>query len=165
MNYKKLIEFIKYIGDKHSLINTTLEGDNIYQINHLDVVYPLVFITPQPHIINNPISTFNFIFYYVDRLLDDGSNRVDIHSAGLKSLNDMVLDIDMLENTETISPYNCTVFTEKFSDNCSGVWFEVSIQSYNPNNECSMLNDDSVYIYSEQQGGLQTEGGGDIITE
>jgi len=165
MNYKKLLEYIKYIGVKHSLINTCMEGDNIYQVNHTDVVYPLVYITPQPHIIDNPISTFNFVFYYIDRLLEDKSNRIDIHSAGLKSLNDMMLDIDMLNNTETNRPYNSTVFSEKFSDECAGVWFEVSIQSYNPNNECSMLNDDSVFIYSEQLGGLQSENGGDIITE
>ena len=50
MNYKTLVQYIKYISEKHSLVNSALEGDNIYEMNHKDIVYPIVYLTPQQHI-------------------------------------------------------------------------------------------------------------------
>ena len=166
MNYKKLIEWIKYISERHSLVNSCIYSNNIYEVNHIDAIYPLVQITPQPSQMDNPVSTYSFIFYYVDRLLNDKSNELDIQSAGYKALNDILLDIDGLIDTETQRPYsNVTVFSEKFSDECAGVFVEVKIDSYNQNNECTSLSNDSVLVYSELNGPLITENNLDIILD
>jgi len=149
MQYKNLIENLKYIGENHGLVSTCLEGDNIYEVSHTDIAYPLVFITPQPHILDNPISTYNFVIYFIDRLSDGKTNRLDIHSAALKALNDIMLSVDLLDSTESKRPFtNTTLFTEKFADECAGGWIEVSIDTFNDNTDCNTLSDINIHPYS-----------------
>lgn len=146
MNYKRLLENLVYIAGNHKLVNSCEEGANIYKVNYMDIVYPLVFITPQPHILNTPLAQYNFVIYYIDRLLDDKSNRVDIHNSAIKTINDIIFEVDELEVTESLKPINITVFSEKFADECAGGFIEISIETENDNSDCTSLFDFPVMV-------------------
>lgn len=140
MSYKELIDNLKETALKHALIESFQYGNSVYEANFTDNKYPLLYVMYQPHQIDNPINNYSFVFYYIDRLLEDKSNEVDVHNSGLKSLNDVLIDIDLnYDNTEYKFPTNMTLFVEKFADYCAGVFAEVSIQTYNENNECTTL--------------------------
>ena len=155
MNYKRLIENLQYIAGNHKLVNSCEEGDNVYKVNHMDIVYPLVFITPQPHILNTPLAQYNFVIYYIDRLLDDKSNRVDIHNSAIKAINDIIFEVDELEVTESLKPINITVFSEKFADECAGGFIEISIETENDNSDCTSLYNNANQVFLETE--LTTE--------
>ena len=141
MRYKNLIDNIRYISEKHKLVSTFEENDDIFQLNYTDNCYPVVFLTPREHLLGHPINTYNFTLYYIDRQLDDKSNRVDIHSATLKTINDICLAIDYLEDTETLGDVIVTLFNDKITDLCAGGWANISIQTVNVDTECNTLGD------------------------
>jgi hypothetical protein len=166
MNYKNLLEEIRYLSVNHNLVESFVEGDNVYEINSTDNVYPVVYLTSKPHQLGHPTSIFNFYIYYVDRLTHSRDNRLDIQSAGIRVINDTVLGIIDLENTDVTYPITLTSFTEKFSDECSGVYAEVSIETFNDQTECTRMNysvgiitEEEEQIISEESEPLVIEGG------
>lgn len=164
MNYKNIIKEIENFSIKHNLVNSFVEGDNVYDINSNDNLYPVIYLTPKPHQLNHPTSVYNFYIYYVDRLLNDRANRINVQNSGIKSLNDIIFKIIELENTDVTYPVTLTVFTEKFSDECAGVFGEISIETYNDNTECNIM-DYTVGINSENDEPLITEDSEPIVIE
>lgn len=156
MNFINLIKEIELLAVKHNLVSSFVEGDNVFEVNSSDNLYPVVYLTSKPHQLGHPTSTYNFYIYYVDRLLEDKSNRLFIQNAGMKAINDLILDIIELEKTDCAYPIAINTFTEKFTDECAGVWAEISIESYNDMTECNKMS------YSV---GIITEDGEQIITE
>ena len=144
MNYKELINIIEILSLNHNLVGSFMEGQSVYNINSNDNAYPVIYLTPRPHSIGHPVSTYNFYMYYVDRLLDDETNKIDIQTAGIKAIDDILMSLDNLsDNVEVEFPLSMNVFNEKFSDNCAGTYVEVSIQIQNINSECnSLINND-----------------------
>lgn len=168
MNYKRLIENIKYIAGNHKLINSCESGDNIYDLNNMDekIVYPIMYFIDQPHQLDNIMNKYNFIFYFVDRLLDDNSNKIDIHNSAIKALNDIVLEIDELQQTESDKPIAVTLFTAKFADECAGGFIEISIQTENDNSDCtSLINNQVLAIETEDNNLIDTQDNLTLIQE
>lgn len=156
MYYIRLIKEIEILAVKHNLVSSFVEGDNVFEINSNDNLYPVVYLTSKPHQLGHPTSIYNFYVYYVDRLLEDKSNRLYIQNSGMKTINDLILDIIEFEKTDCTYPISINTFTEKFTDECAGVWAEISIETYNDMNECNKLTN----IVS-----IITEDGEQIITE
>lgn len=67
---------------------------------------------------------YNFNIFYVDRLLEDKSNQLDIQSAAIDSLREVVMNVsnDFIECKSA----TFTTFNERFNDSCAGAYVSVS---------------------------------------
>lgn len=86
----KLYQITKIIEKLASLehINSVYEGD-IYELNsRQDVEYPAFVITQGQHINNYNDSNFtiNYNVFFVDRLLDDKSNELEIQNWATEAI-------------------------------------------------------------------------------
>ena len=164
MNYKQLIDEVESISLSHNLVNSFVEGDNIYDLNSSDNLYPVIYLTSKPHQLSQPTSKYNFYIYYVDRLIENKSNRIFVQSAGIKAINDIILKVKELTSTDIEYPIALTPFTEKFSDECAGIYGEIVIETFNDNTECNIMNY-TVGIISEEGEQLITENDENIVIE
>lgn len=136
----KLIEIINIIIDTaKSLpnIGTIYEG-SVYDLNALpNVRYSTIVITQGEHSVNDNYSDFNFKIFYVDKLMNDESNRLQIQSNGMLILQNLINKIQNDNDEIECGALRFTTFTHKFADNCAGVWANVNIITNNSLNHCS----------------------------
>lgn len=119
MNYYNFIKQIKNISLSNGLVNETGEGDIYQHLNSGMHKYPCVFLTVQNVTFANDIVNVNATLFYVDRLLDNSSNKLEIQSNGITVLS-QILD-RIAEETVINTVQNVyTLFEEKFADLCAG---------------------------------------------
>lgn len=119
MNYYNFIKQIKNISLSNGLVNETGDGDIYQHLNSGMHKYPCVFLTVQNVTFTNDIVNVNATLFYVDRLLDNSSNKLEIQSNGITVLS-QILD-RIAEDTVINTVQNVyTPFEEKFADLCAG---------------------------------------------
>lgn len=105
---------------KEPLINTIVRGD-IFRINTKpECRYGVFSFIQQPHTSTPDFWTFNYIFYYVDRLTADKRNELDIHNSGINFLGRLCDHLDIQNVTYT-------TFLQKFNDECAGVYCQARL--------------------------------------
>jgi hypothetical protein len=122
LNIAKNVPNINYVG----------QGD-IYSLNTLpNVEYGVFFITQTNHQMSENTITYNLTLFYVDRLKADGSNKLQIQSQGISTLGN-IINLFSLHNDEVDIEYDIqyTTFLQRFADECSGVFCNVSITTDN----------------------------------
>ena len=129
-NLITLVKAIEKIGTALPNVNTVVLSD-IYKLNELpDIDYSVFAIVQDIHRQDNDYFYFNFYLYYVDRLLNDKSNQLEIQSHGIQLLSTviskieqlgLILNRDLMENT-----YQS--FNQRFSDECAGVFARIEVQ-------------------------------------
>lgn len=130
MKLKELINSIVGIAKAQPNVNSTYEGD-IYELNHYqDVDYCVFVVTQQEHQFNNNenLATFNFNFFFVDRLTANEDNVIDVQSTAVSFLETLVADIEKLG--VIIENYNIHTFKERFNDICAGAYMTIGITTY-----------------------------------
>jgi hypothetical protein len=128
MTLYEVITDILNIAKQQPNINHTGEGD-VYLLNSLpNIDYSVFWVTQTNHTQGENTVSFNLILYYIDRLLPDDSNRLQIQSQGMLALNN-IINIYNQMNTDIQIEYdiNYTTFTHRFTDNCAGVFANVTI--------------------------------------
>lgn len=122
LNIAKNVPNINYVG----------QGD-IYSLNTLpNVEYGVFFITQTNHQMSENTITYNLTLFYVDRLKADGSNKLQIQSQGISTLGN-IINLFSLHNDEVDIEYDIqyTTFLQRFTDECSGVFCNVSVTTDN----------------------------------
>ena len=107
-------------------------GGSIYSINSLTIKnYPLFFLSPtKTHTAKKNTTTFHLTGFYLDRMMSDQSNDIDIMSAGVEFLKNLILKIQKIDGVISVSSDNqCTVYTETeaFDDLCGGCYIEFDV--------------------------------------
>ena len=128
MTLYKVIETMKMLALKHPNINSACEG-NIYDIMNANPQqkYATVIITQQSHTQDDTYDHYGFNIFYVDRLVDDmDSNRVQIQSTG-KSMLANIIKSFCDEFDGECENINFQTFTERFADECAGVYCTITI--------------------------------------
>ena len=123
MTLYKVIETIKMLALKHPNINSAYEG-NIYDImnGNPQQKYASVVLTQQSHTQDDTYDHYGFNLFYVDRLVDDmEDNRVQIQSTG-KSMLSNIIKAFCEEFDAECENINYQTFTERFADECAGVY-------------------------------------------
>lgn len=113
---------------KHPNINSAYEG-NIYDILNTNPQqkYASVVITQQSHTEDDTYSHYNFVIFYVDRLVDNlEENRLQIQSLGKSMLSNIVKGFCEEFDAECEN-INFQPFTERFSDECAGCYATLTI--------------------------------------
>lgn len=136
MNLRRLFDRIK----KYSKLTDPNTGDviygDIYTLNHLqNIKYPAVVVTCDRHNGNLDEDWFAFRLniFVTDRLLDDESNRMDVHSHSISVLNNIVKMLDDSGDV-ILNNWEVQVFNERFNDLCAGAYTNLTIRM--PINEC-----------------------------
>lgn len=76
----------------------------------------------------DPLRTFNFTFFYVDRLTSDKGNEIDIQSAGIETLTNIVRHLEERDGIYPLGPLTFQTFNQRFTDECAGVYARVALQ-------------------------------------
>ena len=127
MNLYNAIEILKKISLQQPNIRTAFEGSIYDNLNgNNEIKYGVFGITQGNHTQDDNFAYYNFNLFYVDRLTDDESNRVQIQSIGQQSLSNIITlfcDNYDAEFTQTITYYP---FTQRFKDECAGGYITVT---------------------------------------
>lgn len=129
MTLNEIIDIIKKIGLSQPNVNSSSEG-SIYEILNANpsIDYANFHITQNKHTSNNQFITYNFIFFYTDRLMEGNTNKVAIQSIGIEVLSNVMRTLQAYYEDIDISNTDFQPFTERFSDNCAGVFSNVAIE-------------------------------------
>lgn len=136
MTIEKLLYEISETALKNNHVNASYAGPSIYNLNGNTVVdYPYVFAAPTEDItVRENTTVVGLTLFYVDRLLADYSNEVDIFSVGVEVLKTLFKQIEGIEGVLDISQNPVIrLFTEtqKMADMCAGAYARVYVTIIN----------------------------------
>lgn len=106
-----------------------------------DAHYGVVAIIQREHTISDNLAIYRFQLGYIDRLIVDKSNEVDIQSEGVITISNIVNAL--VEDNADIEMYgdmSFSVFNERFKDECGGVLADVAFTTASPMGICNELN-------------------------
>lgn len=113
------------------LVNFSCAGASLAEINPLQVEhYPLFMIIPSgSHMVMENTTRFNLVLYYVDRLLEDNTNTIDIFSSSVENLKNILIGARSIPGVVDVdSTYTIRNFMpEKLNDRLAGAYAEVRI--------------------------------------
>lgn len=140
MTLENLLYNIGKTAIKNKVINYAAAGSSIFELNAETIVdYPLLFASPTGnHEVRVNTTDYEITLYYIDRLLRDSANDVQIFSTGVEQLK---LIMRMIENidgvVEVADTYSISNFaeTEKMNDSVAGAFATVTITVLNTS-EC-----------------------------
>ena len=89
----------------------------------------------------NGMQTYNFTFFYVDRLKDDKGNQIEIQSVGCETIGNILRTLSEEYDIE-IGNYSIQPFNQRFTDECAGVFCNVSL-SVLPTLTCNEIFDNT----------------------
>lgn len=133
-----LLTLCKELGEMakaQHLINFSAAGSSLGEINPLSVDwYPLFYIIPAgTHTVQANTTKFDVVLYYIDRLLEDNSNTIDIFSSSIENLKNILIGardipgVADVEDTYTIRNF----MPEKLNDRVAGAYAQVRITCEN----------------------------------
>lgn len=141
MTLENLLYNIGRTAIRNKVINYSAAGSSIFELNAETIVdYPMLFISPTGnHEVRANTTDYEITLYYLDRLLRDSANDIQIFSTAVEQLK---LVMRMIENIEGVlevgNNYNISNFseTEKMNDSVAGAFATVTITVINVS-ECS----------------------------
>lgn len=76
--------------------------------------------------VDGDLVRYAFSLFYADRLTDDGSNLLDIQSAGIEVIRN-ILAVVADGGPVEVSEWSAHPFTQRFLDELGGVWADVTL--------------------------------------
>ena len=136
MTLKILLKNIGEMGKAQKLVNFSAAGTSLDQINGMEIKwYPLLFSSPTgAHTVMQNTTRFEITLYYIDRLLPDYSNDLDIFSSSIENLKNIINGIKDLPGVlEVEDNYVVRNFTntEKMNDSLAGAYATIRVQVAN----------------------------------
>lgn len=136
MTLQSLLYAISEYCITRKIINYSAAGASIYEIGVKDIKdYPILFTSPSgSHTANRNTTTYSITLYYIDRLLTDSSNDIDILSTAIEQLKSIIAGIETFEDVISVSDeYRINNFTdtETFNDRCAGAYATIEITIIN----------------------------------
>lgn len=136
MTLKYLLNAISTKSINQKCINYAAAGSDIYQLNVLRVdAYPVLFTSPTGnHSVNENTTIYELTLYYLDRLTEDNVNDIDIQSAAIEQLKNIVRHIATIDGVIRVSEeYSITNFieTEAFNDRLCGAYTTIQVEVLN----------------------------------
>lgn len=122
------INLIEQIALQQPNVRTAKEGNVFDHLNaNPSVQYAAVILTQGLHQQDEQFNHFRFSIFYVDRLEADlDSNRIQVQSTGKEVLNNIIRTLTSKFDAEC-DDISYQPFTQRFSDECAGVFASVVI--------------------------------------
>lgn len=138
MTLELLIQTLCNLGIKNNLVNYAAAGPSVYALNPEEInSYPLFFISPTERItVQKNTTEYGLTIYYIDRLLEDRSNEIQIYSVAAESITNFLRQVKELEGIVDVSDPSIRLFTqsEKMQDMCAGGYTSITITVLNSAN-------------------------------
>lgn len=136
MTLRTLLYEIAERGLSEKVIRSSYGGSDIYELNAIrDIHYPMLFTCPSGnHRVKENTTEYNITLYYLDRLIEDNSNEVEIFSTGIEQLKNLVIAIEDLGGVvEVEREYDMTNFveTEAMNDKVAGAYCTIVVKVIN----------------------------------
>ena len=139
MNYASLIKYIKDVAINNPLVKETIDGD-IYQINSKENQYGVFCVTGQVATRNDHTTTYEFTLFYVDRLLEDQSNKNVVQTDAIICIQSLCNFINQNnENINISTPINYELFTQRFTDQCAGAFATINMEVEDSLGDCDLF--------------------------
>ena len=157
MNYLQFVNNVLETAKSHKLVYEVGEGDIYEHLNSGDHKYPCVFLTVQNIDSNGSQMTVTGSLFYVDALLSDTSNKLQIQATGMTTLQQIFMRLMDNYPDFDLRTGRYTPFDEKFADLCAGVFSNFTISFMD---DICIVNDDifegDVPITPEPEGKYMT---------
>lgn len=128
MNLKELTNLLKINSISKKSVNEFNEGDVYENLNSGEHKYGNINFTINSVEHTENTMLINCYLFYIDRLLEDNSNKLDIWTTGVNTLKQVLESSKSVADFFDYSQLTFTTFTEKFSDLCAGVYATVQIE-------------------------------------
>ena len=127
MTLRQIVNIFLAVADEQPNISLTGEGD-IYRILNepKDDQYCAFVITQGRHTWQDGWNYFTLNLFYVDRLLEDDSNRLETQSTAISVLKNIILRVFEIIDNEVPKVY-FNVFTEKFNSLTAGAYATITV--------------------------------------
>lgn len=132
MTLEGLLYEIGEMGIRNKAINYSAAGADIYELNPAKIEgYPILFASPTGnHNVKNSTTEFEITLYYLERLLNDSSNDIQIFSTAIEQLENIIRGIGYIDEVlEVSSEYQISNFTdtERMTDRVAGAFCTIRI--------------------------------------
>lgn len=136
MTLQKLINEIAIRAIKQKIVNSSGAGSDVYLLNGMTIKdYPILYTSPTgSHSVTKNTTEFSITLYYLDRLLNDSSNELDVLSTAVEELKNIVLNIEKIPGVVGVSDeYQITNFTETeaMNDRVAGAYTQLMVEVKN----------------------------------
>lgn len=140
MTLSQLVNLMERVAQQQPSVNMIVQQD-VFRINSAPSLKYGVFAWTQGQHSGsiNGMQTYSFSLFYVDRLLEDLSNQIEIQSVGCETLGNILRMLD--EYDVEVSNYTMQTFNQRFTDECAGVFCNVTL-SVLPTMGCAETYDD-----------------------
>ena len=126
MTLAQIIDIIKEVAMAQPPVNMIVEND-VFRLNAIpDAKYGVFAFLQGNHRSGEDEDIFRFTFFYVDRLVEDGSNEVEIQSVGKSTLDNIMRT---LGEDFGVDEWEITTFNQRFNDMCAGAFCSVAISA------------------------------------
>ena len=139
MNYLQFVNTVLETSKSHKLVYEVGEGDIYEHLNNGDHKYPCVFLTVQNIDYNGTQMNVTGSLFYVDALLSDSSNKLQIQATGMTTLQQIFMRLMDNYPDFDLRTGRYTPFDEKFADLCAGVFSNFTISFMD---DICIVNDD-----------------------
>lgn len=129
MTLLQVIRKIEQVASGQPAINTIVRND-VYRLNaHPSVQYGVFAWLQNEHTASagEGVVRYSFTFFYVDRLTADKANELEIQSVGMDVLENIIVGLEA-EDVFPFQSHTFRTFTERFSDECAGVFCNVQFE-------------------------------------
>lgn len=126
MTLSDVIRRIEVEASKNPLVNTIVEND-VWKLNGMpDTRYGVFAWTQGSHSAgaDDDERRYNFNLFYVDRLTADKANQVEVQSAGVEMLDNLLRG---LADEWGVEDWTITTFNQRFNDECAGAYVSVAL--------------------------------------
>ena len=125
-NYYSVVSKILDLASKQNFVQEVHYGDAIDWLGSGDHKYCSFCVVEQPNNqFGEQFNIFNFVLYIVDRLEEDNSNLLEVHS-NTKTIGEHLLRL--MPDDWTVVNQSFTPFKYKFADLCAGNFVTISLQ-------------------------------------
>ena len=139
MTLLEVITLFERIARRQPSVNSVVDND-VFKLNAIpDAKYGVFAWTQGQHSgsMDNDFLTFSFTFFYVDRLTRSADNTIEIQSVGVQTIDNILLSLS--EAGVGVDRYTLQPFTQRFTDECAGVYANVNL-SVPRNGTCTWFN-------------------------
>ena len=148
ITYRQMVNTFSEIATNHLQIQSFNSGSlNDLDIEKLDAdKFPLLYITPQPAIVDAQTLTYTFDVVVADQIQEDMTDIDDTYSETLLIIKDVISNFRQATQTESWAdqrtdidlPLNLTPFTSRFANLLTGWGGTFNIVVNNENNLCAV---------------------------
>lgn len=135
MALKTLFQNIAKLGISKKIINSSIAGLNVAELNFSEIKdYPLLFTTTNgAHRVGKNITTYSVSIYYIDRLMENRDNDMDVISNSMDILKHFVDSLKELDGIVDVSEdYDIINFTSNpMADAVVGSYVNIKIDVLN----------------------------------